>query len=45
MRELGNGFGQPANTAIDRLLSDMEAYLKNANPTDDITLLLGHRPA
>ena len=44
-RALGNTFGQPADGAIDRLLSDLEPYLKNANPTDDITLLLGHRPA
>ena len=40
---LCDGFGQPASAALDALLADHAAFLKDGRPPADITILLVHR--
>ncbi len=40
---LCNSVGQSASIAIEELVTDLEAFLKNGRAADDITLLLVHR--
>jgi len=42
---LCDGFGQPAPAAMADLLADLEPFLKNGTPPDDITVLLAHHKA
>ena len=42
---LCDGFGQPASAALADLLADLEPFLKNGTPPDDITVLLAHHKA
>ncbi|HNQ24861.1 MAG TPA: SpoIIE family protein phosphatase [Phycisphaerae bacterium] len=42
---LCDGFGQPAAGALAELLADLEPYLRNGTPPDDITILLVHHVA
>lgn len=42
---LCDGFGQPASAAMADLLADLEPFLKNGTPPDDITVLLAHHKA
>ncbi len=40
---LCDGFGQPASAALDALLADNAAFLKDGRPPADITILVVHR--
>jgi serine phosphatase RsbU (regulator of sigma subunit) len=40
---VGDGFGQPASTALDELLSDLKGFFKEGRQPDDITLMVLHR--
>ena len=40
-----DGFGQPASAALNGVVTDQAAYLKDGRPPADITLLLIHRDA
>jgi serine phosphatase RsbU (regulator of sigma subunit) len=40
---IADGFGQPACTALDELLSDLKAFFREGRQPDDITVMVLHR--